>query len=109
MHFRLSSHLAKSVKTKCRTISDHYADYRRNRKIAKSQSPRNQHGASDPPAPPSCRGDAAGPWKGEPYRFASDPDDWDKNLESDSGPDLYSGYRLSVEEEDLGRGYYFGA
>ncbi|KAJ4174442.1 hypothetical protein NW754_004860 [Fusarium falciforme] len=99
MHFRFSSRLAKSVKAKCRTISNQYADYRRNRKIAKStkspvaQSPQTQHGA-------------ANPWQGEPYRFANDPDDWEKNLvsgaESGYGSDYGSDDSISVEEEELG-------
>lgn len=99
MHLRFSSRLAKSVKAKCRTISNQYADYRRNRKIAKStkspvaQSPQTQHGA-------------ANPWQGEPYRFANDPDDWEKHLasdaESDYGSDYGSDDSISVEGEDLG-------
>ncbi|KAI8667769.1 hypothetical protein NCS55_00799800 [Fusarium keratoplasticum] len=99
MHFRFSSRLAKSVKAKYRTISNQYTDYRRNRKIAKSTkcsvapSPQTQHGA-------------ANPWQGEPYRFANDPDDWEKNLasgaESDYGSDYGGDDSISVEEEDLG-------
>lgn len=99
MPFRFSSRLAKSVKAKCRTISTQYADYRRNRKIAKStnspvaQSPQPQHGAANPA------------WQGEPYRFANDPDDWEKHLSSEAESEYGSEYgredSISVEEEDL--------
>ncbi|KAL2683139.1 hypothetical protein Neosp_007606 [[Neocosmospora] mangrovei] len=87
MHFRFSSRLAKSVKAKCRTI----ADYRRNRKIAKStnspvaQSPQKQHGAASPA------------WQGEPYRFLNDPDDWEKHLSSGAANPAWQGepYRFA--------------
>ncbi|KAJ4322364.1 hypothetical protein N0V84_004835 [Fusarium piperis] len=85
MHFRLSSRLAKSVKAKCRTISDQYTDYRRNRRIAKS----TKSVAHDSLALPS-RGGTSDPWKGEPYRFANDSDDWDRDLVSDSESDIDS-------------------
>lgn len=98
MHFRLSSRLAKSVKAKCRTVSNRYADYRRNRKIAKST--RSQVAQS-----PQQDG-AANPWQGEPYRFANDPDDWENHLasggESDYGSDYGSYDGISVQEEESG-------